>query len=107
MKNLVVIRGDSETLILILNDDAGSPLDLTDADVRFTVEGLLTKNLGDGIVVDDPLTGTGTITIEAGDTASAPGRRTAYPYDVQVTLADATVKTPLRGLFVVLPDVTR
>jgi hypothetical protein len=107
MRNLSVIRGDSETFTLILTDEDEEPLDLTDADLRFTVEGLLTKNLGDGIVVDDPLTGAGVITIDAGDTASAPGRRTAYRYDLQVTLSDDTVKTPVRGLFVVLPDVTR
>ena len=32
--------------------------------------------------------------------------RRAFPYDLQVTLADGSVKTPIRGLFIVIRDVT-
>lgn len=105
MRDLTVTRGDSQVLELALT---GLPEDgLTDAEVTFTVGHLLTKSVGDGIAVDDPLTGEAVITIDAGDTSAAPAHRTTYPYDVQVTLPDGTVKTPIRGLFIVLPDVTR
>lgn len=105
MNNLTVVRGDSETFELTLE---GLPEGgLTDADIWFTVRSLVAKRLGDGITVDDPLTGVATITLDAGDTDAAPDHRQTYPYDVQVKFPDGTVTTPVRGLFVVLPDVSR
>lgn len=101
---LNVIRGDSHSLSLSLDNLPSGGL--AGADLWFTVEGLLSKELGDGIDVVDAAAGTATITIDAGDTNAAPDTRHVYPYDVQVRLADGTVQTPLRGLFVVSPDVT-
>jgi hypothetical protein len=104
MSNLHVIRGDSQVFELTLT---GLPVGgLTDADLTFTVDGLVTKTLGDGIVVTDAPAGEATITIDAGDTGGAPDHPRSYPYDVQVTFSDGTVKTPVRGRFTVLPDVT-
>lgn len=104
-QDLTVIRGDSQELTLTLT---GLPeYGLLGADLTFTVSTLLEKTLGDGIEVEDVDAGTVTITIDAGDTDDAPGRRAAYPYDVQVTFPDGIVKTPVRGLFIVIPDVTR
>jgi hypothetical protein len=93
--DLSVIRGDSVTLTATLVDSLGAAYDLTGADLTFTVDGLFEKSLGAGITVVDP-----------DDTDGAPNTRYAYRYDLQVTLADASVKTPLRGLFIVVPDVT-
>lgn len=104
-QDLTVIRGDSQELTLTLT---GLPeYGLLGADLTFTVGDLLEKTLGAGIEVDDVDAGIVTITIDAGDTDGAPGRRTVYPYDVQVTFPDGIVKTPTRGLFIVLPDITR
>src|SRR5678816_3225645 len=104
MSNIHVIRGDTQTFDLSLS---GLPEGgLTDADLEFTIRGLVAKTLGDGIEVTDPDAGTATITLEAGDTAAAPDRPRSYPFDVQVTFTDGTVKTPVRGYCTVLPDVT-
>ena len=101
---LTMMRGDSRTFTVTMTDSAGDPYDLTDAVVQFTVDNLFEKTVGAGIVVSDPETGVAVVTVDPDDTEGA-GRR-AYRYDVQVTLSDGTVRTPLRGLFVVVPDVT-
>lgn len=106
MPDLVAIRGDTKVYEVTITDSAGEPYDLTGADLWFTVAGLLEKRLNDGITVADVATGVATVTLEAGDTDSAPSRRKVYDYDLQVKLSNGTVKTPLRGRFVVLPDVT-
>ena len=103
---LVMTRGDTRTFTVTMTDSAGDPYDLTDADVAFTVGDLFDKSVGDGIAVDDPESGVAVITVGPTDTESASDTRRAYHYDVQVTLSDGSVKTPLRGLFVVTPDVT-
>lgn len=104
-RNLTVMRGDTQEFQLTLTGlpDEG----LEGADIWFTAGSLVSKRLGEGIVVDDEAEGVATITLAAGDTAGAPGHRTTYPYDVQVLLPDGTVKTPVRGLLIVVPDVTR
>jgi len=105
MNKLVMVRGDSQVFLLTL---VGLPdTGLADCDVWFTVEGLLAKRLDDGITVDDPSGAEATIAIEPGDTAGVASARREYPYDVQVQLPDGSIKTPVRGTFVVLPDVTR
>lgn len=107
MRNpLIVVRGDSQTFTLTLT---GLPeYGLLGADLWFTVgDRFLEKRLGDGIEVDDEEGGVATITIDEGDTSSAPLGRATYPYDVQVRFADGQVKTPVRGTFIVLSDVTR
>ena len=100
------IRGDSGSFEVTLTDSAGAPLDLTGASVAFTVKNLIEKTIGDGIEVDTPLTGEAVITLTPEDTEDASDHRRSYPYDVQVTLGDGTVRTPIRGLFVLVPDVT-
>lgn len=113
MNDLTTIRGDSETYDVELVDDAGDPFDLTNCEMTFTVGDLVTKTIGAGIVVDpdgdpapDPTTGRARITLDAGDTADSPDTHTTYRYDVQVTTDTGVVKTPIRGLFHIIPDVT-
>lgn len=106
MNDLSLIRGDSSELSLTLTDNAGDPYDLTDATVIMTVDDLFEKSIGSGITVDDPTSGVAAITVDPADTEDAPDARCAYRYDVQVTLSDGSIKTPVRGLFVVIPDVT-
>lgn len=60
---------------IIYEDDGSTPQNLTGFDLLYQVkrnvddEMLLAKSIGDGIVVDDPTTGTGELTIDAADTA--------------------------------------
>lgn len=105
MSHLSLVRGDSQTLSLELSNlpDGG----LTDADITFTVEGLLSKTIGDGITVDDAEAGLVSISIDPGDTELSPDVRTVYGYDVEVRFSDGAVNTPLIGVLVVNPDVTR
>ena len=107
MNCLTTIRGDTEEYTISLVDDAGDPFDLTDCGLTFTVRDLLVKTETDGIAFAlDPTSGVAVNTIDAGDTAGAPDVRTSYPYDVQVTTSAGIVRTPLRGRFIVIPDVT-
>ena len=103
---LTMMRGDSKTYTVTISDSAGDPYDLTGASVWFTVDDLFEKTLADGIAVTAPLTGVAVVTIDPEDTEDARDYRSSYRYDVQVKLADGTVKTPIRGLFVLTPDVT-
>jgi hypothetical protein len=106
-EDITVIRGDSVTLVVTVTDAAGLAYDLTGAAVAFTVGTIgIEKTVGAGITVSTPATGVASIAVGPTDTEDAPDQRTAYPYDVQITLADGSAKTPIRGLFIVLPDVT-
>ena len=102
---LVMTRGDSRTFTITLTTD-GFPLDLTDADVWFTVAGVFSKRLGAGITVDDPTTGVVVVAVDPADTEQLPGR-VSTRFDLQVKLADGTVSTPRKGRFVIVPDATR
>lgn len=101
--DITMTRGDTRTFELPLLDDNGAAYDFTGAAIAFKTA-LFTATVGDGIAVDDS-SGDVTLTVSPTDTEDAPDVRMAYPYDVQVTLADGTVNTPQRGLFIVLPDV--
>lgn len=103
---LTMMRGDSRTFTITLTDSAGDPYDLTGASLWFTVGNLVEKTVGDGITVETPANGVATIDFVPADTESVSDVRRAYRYDVQVKLSDGTVKTPIRGLFVITPDVT-
>ena len=110
MTDLAMIRGDDEAFDLTLVDDAGDPFDLTDCELYFTVGTLFTKTVGAGITVDpdgtpapDPTTGLARIAIVPADTEDMPDRPITYDYVVRVVLDDATIKTALRGRFMVVP----
>lgn len=105
-QDITAIRGDTVALSVTVTDSAGLAYDLTGAAVVMTVGDLFSKSVGDGITVAAPATGVASIAVDPADTQDAPDQRVAYPYDVQITLADGSVKTPIRGQFIVLPDVT-
>jgi hypothetical protein len=104
--NVTAIRGDSQTYDLDFVDANGDPIDLTDCDIWFTVEDLFEKRLGTGITSASPLTGVATVTVDPADTEDCPDYRVRYRYDAQLELIDGSIKTPIRGWFTVLPDVT-
>ena len=106
MTNIIAVRGDTQTYTLTFTDSVGAPLDLTGAAVTFSVKDRFAKTVGAGIVVSAPLTGVAVVTVDPEDTENEPDVRVAHRFDAQVVLSDGTVKTPIRGNFVVLPDVT-
>jgi hypothetical protein len=107
MNDITMVRGDTREFSVTVTDSEGDPFDLTDATITLSVDELnIEKTVGAGITVADPLTGVASIVIDPDDTESAPDIRRAYRYDVQLVLEDGRVKTPIRGLFIVLPDVT-
>lgn len=105
-ETIVVTRGDTRELDRQLFMQ-GLPIDLEQASVTFTVDGLFSKTLGNGIelVSDSGDSGYIVITIDPADTEGCPDWRTAYRYDVEVE-DTGIVTTPLSGRFVVVPDVT-
>jgi hypothetical protein len=107
MNDLTVIRGDTVTFELTITDSAGDPYDLTGAEVWFSVERLgISKTVGSGITVATPASGVATISLVTADTEDAPNLRVSYRYDVQLRLSDGSIKTPVRGQLIVIPDVT-
>lgn len=106
-KDLEVFRGDFFTVdVTVLNVD-NTPVDLTGASAVFTVrpsvmseEIILQKDLE----VVDALGGQMRLSLIDTDTDCHPGR---YPADIQLTLADGTIKTIWRADFVVKWDITR
>jgi hypothetical protein len=102
---VVMVRGDTRIFTIALTDAGGAAIDLTDTDVWFSVSGAFTKTLGDGVAITDPTSGIALVTVEPADTEAMRGR-TVRRFDVQLKLSDGSIRTPIRGRFVVLPDVT-
>lgn len=85
------IAGDTLFITLQITDDNDDPINLTEADVVFTVaryrggETVIKKTDGDGITFVDAVNGKVEIRVDGGDTeplGSPCGE--AYPYDVAV-----------------------
>jgi hypothetical protein len=107
-ENIVITRGDSKDIERTLLE-GGLPMSLVGSLITFTVDGLFTKTLDNGIELEPPDSGTDpgviTISIDPEDTADVPAYRSVYRYDVQVD-DGGIVTTPLLGDFIVTPDVT-
>lgn len=109
---LTIEQGATFTQVLTWKDSAGAPIDVTGCSgrmqVRPAVESptvlaeLTTANAG---VTFGGATGTVTLTIPAAQTAGFSWRSGVY--DLEITMADLTVRRLLYGNVVVLPEVTR
>lgn len=100
--DLTIIRGDSATFDLeLVLGDATVP-NLAGATASFIVDDLFTKT---DVLIDES-TGEASVDVDPEDTEGCPDIRATYNYNVQVTLADDSVLTLQRGLFIVIPDVT-
>lgn len=107
------IAGDTLIVELQITDDNGDPLNISDADITFTVapyrggEAVIKKTDSDGIDLVDAANGEIEIRINGDDTASlgtADGK--TYPYDVvvvddtgdrhTVTIGEWTITAPAR-----------
>lgn len=114
MTDLTADRGDEQRYELTLVDADGAPLSLEDAEIWFTVkrhyrdadsDALFQKTVGDGIELGDDV-GAAIITLSPEDTEDAPEYLARYIYDIQVRTVDGVIETPLKGTFLVRPDVT-
>ena len=102
--------GDTWKLEASLHDDTGAPLDLTGAQITWTVREafsgdlVLTLTIGDGITISgDPAEGKAVIIVSPeSSVAIAPGN---YVDMVRVTLASGIVTTQATGAITVLPNV--
>lgn len=129
MTRLAMIRGDESTWDITLVDGDGDPLGLAGLDITFTarrsvelgeldpVDGTwslvrhdleLVKTVGDGLDVGvDPTAGILTLTIDPADTEDWTDSEITGPFawDIEVKSGD-DVRTPMRGVLVISPDVT-
>lgn len=104
-RTLVMTRGDSRTFDFSDVEDAdGVAFNLAGATLNFTVGGLFTLTRDNGIVVDES-TGSIEVEIEPANTEDAHDHRHEYRYELEITLADESVHTPRKGLFILTPDL--
>lgn len=108
IETIVMTRGDTKVLDRTLME-GGIPMNLIGTEITFTVKDLFSKTLDAGIELVPPDSGTEPgvieITVDPADTQDVPDYRAIYRYDVQVD-DGGIITTPLRGWFIVLPDVT-
>jgi hypothetical protein len=115
MTDIEVIRGDDEIYDLAFTDADGDPVDLTGAGIVFTAkrriqdedaDAVLQYDETNGITVTDALGGIAELEIAGDDTSVLEDKKVVLRYDLEVTLAAGTVRTPLLGKMIVRPDVT-
>lgn len=120
VNTIIMYVRDDRTLSVSVNTDTGSPVDLTDAKMWFTVKQRFldpddkaliqkrTANAGGSdsqIKIVTPATGKAEIYIVPADTQSMnPG---TYVYDIQVTLANGKTYTITRDKITFKEDVTK
>lgn len=111
---LTVIRGDDEVLALSVVDADGVPVNLTTAELWFTVkrklsdpdsDAIIQKTTGAGIE-HEAEAGSATIYLEPSDTEGLAARQQTFRFDVQLKEQDGRISTILRDYLTVKPDVT-
>lgn len=103
-----VFSGDDLDLNVTVTDAADAALDLTSASsiiwrlsrhVGATAD--LTKSVGSGVTVTDPVNGLLTVTIDAADTASLVGN---FYHELEIVNQANKKSTVLHGLFEIVQD---
>lgn len=119
LANLTMVRGDTFEFdaSVTLN---GSALDLTGAGVKFTAKynltdadpGVLQVATGQGavplsgITVATPANGVAHVCLAPNKTSALASHTLLLFYDLQVTLADGSIRTVSTGQLKIIPDVT-
>ena len=113
-ENLNVFRGDSKTIEKTLTDEDGVIVDLTGAELRFSVkkdrflddtDALISKSSpSSGITITDATGGKFKVLVDAADT-DLEARE--YEYDIQLKDAGDKVTTIFTGIFTIEQDVTK
>ena len=106
--DITIYNGDTYSGVefeIIVNSVA---LNLTGSSIKMEVrkhrddEPIITLTNGNGLTITDMLGGK--FTIDEQILSGEPGN---YIYDIQITLADSTIKTYIKGDFVIEGDVTQ
>ena len=111
-EKLTIIRGDSQSIDVVFEDDAGVKLNLTGKTVFFTVKeqsdisanddkALIKKTI---TVHSDPTNGKTTIVLAPTDTNLEPAN---YVYDLQVKDAGGDIMSTEKSYLEIILDVTR
>jgi len=111
---LQTYRGDSKDIDLTFTTKTGSPVNITDFTIFFTVKDAtnLSDTTDDGAVITKDVTvhtapeaGQTRISLGTADTNITPN---SYIYDIQVLNSGSSkVSTPVKGQFIVMQDVTK
>jgi hypothetical protein len=106
--------GDTKRLQMTITDKVGTPVDLTEAQIRwwasrgdvsqFSRTPVLQKSLGNGIEDMGLFEGLFTVNLEPADTREFNG---SYYYEVEITDAFGNVSTPIADTFTVTKDLIR
>lgn len=103
--NLIVDQGTTFRTTITLNDEDGSPLDLT----SYTAAGQIRKHYTSSnfteFGIDLSSEGVVTLNLDANTTAELSAGR--YVYDVEMTNANGAVTRIVEGIVTVTPQVTR
>lgn len=102
---LSMVRGDTEAITVTLSED-GTPTNFVEGDtVYFTVKRTLnTTEKSLQKTITSFTDGAAVINIAASDTSSLAFGD--YQYDIQINLADGTVKTVVQSSLTLSPEVT-
>lgn len=114
-ENINVFRGDSKTIEKTLSDEDGVIVDLTGAELRFSVkidrflldaDALISKDsiVPDGITITDATGGKFKVDIDAADTGL---EIRDFEYDIQLKDSGGKVTTIFTGVFTIEQDVTK
>ena len=106
--NLTMIRGDSETISVRMNNNEGEEVFFKDGDIVYwTVKENLNATTNSlQVIVNEFDKGVATIKIKPSDTSEL--RAKEYIYDIQLTREDGTVTTIVKpSKFILEGDVTR
>ena len=118
MSDIVGVRGDTEIYDLTIVDADGVRIDLTDAELWFTIKvnrtdkdtlALIRKTTGNGIVHADQVSpttrGKASVTLLPADTVKMLSPYVYY-YDVQLKTIAEEVTTVVSGSFTLQADIT-
>lgn len=101
-KDIAIYRGDDYTLEVALLDSDGMPADLKSAEVKLA----FCDSMGDdlryaGIIIND-----NTVSATFSHALTKDIEWSTGKYDLQVTMADGRVSTPVKGKIKMIQDVT-
>jgi hypothetical protein len=107
--NIAVVAGDDKTLTITFVDSAGGAVNITGYTAFLTVKTNLTdadvdaKIAKSWTVHSDPTHGITSVALVPADTLTLLG---AYYFDVQLKSGGGLIRTPVRGTFTVLDNIT-
>lgn len=113
-ESINVFRGDSKTIEKTLTDSDGVVVDLTGAELKFSVkkdrfladtDALISKSSpSSGITIVDAAAGEFKVEVDAADTDL---EARDYEYDIQIKETGGKVTTIFTGIFTIEQDVTK